>query len=58
MVPLGNHHLEVRIRIWLAPLLAAQDARSCLNSARVLAERDGLNGLLEEIKQMESALNI
>lgn len=51
--PVGNHHLEVRIRIWLAPLLAAADARACLNAARVLAERDGLKGLLEEIQQSE-----
>jgi tetratricopeptide (TPR) repeat protein len=56
--PLGNHHLEVRIRIWLAPLLTAQDARSCLNSARILAERDGLYGLLEEIKQLTLSLGI
>ena len=49
----GNHHLEVRIRIWLAPLLAAADARVCLNAARVLAEHDGLKGLLEEIQQLE-----
>jgi predicted ATPase len=53
---LGNHHLEVRIRIWLAPLLPAQDARTCLNSARVLAERDGLHGLLGEIEQVEKGL--
>jgi len=56
--PLGNHHLEVRIRIWLAPLLETPDARSCLHSARILAERDGLYGLLEEIKQLESGLGI
>ena len=56
--PLGNHHLEVRIRIWLAPLLPAQEAQACLHSARVLAERDGLNGLLEEIKPLESGLDI
>ena len=54
--PLGNRHLEVRIRIWLAPLLPAQDARTCLNSARVLAERDGLHGLLDEIEQVEKGL--
>jgi tetratricopeptide (TPR) repeat protein len=54
--PLGNHHLEVRIRIWLAPLLAAQEAQACLNTARVLAERDGLYGLLEEIAQLEKGL--
>jgi predicted ATPase/DNA-binding SARP family transcriptional activator len=54
--PLGNHHLEVRIRIWLAPLLAAQDARTCLKSARVLAQRDGLYGLLDEIEQLGKKL--
>jgi DNA-binding SARP family transcriptional activator len=54
--PLGNHHLEVRIRIWLAPLLAAEDARTSLNSARVLAEQGGLKGLLEEIRKLEKDL--
>jgi len=51
--PVGNHHLEVRIRIWLAPLLATADAHACLNAARVLAERDGLKGLLNEIEQLK-----
>ncbi len=54
--PLGNHHLEVRIRIWLAPLLSSSDARRCLKSARILAEQDGLRGLLEEINQLEEEL--
>ena len=54
--PLGNHHLEVRIRIWLTPLLPAQDAQACLDSARILAERDGLHGLLDEIKRVEKGL--
>ena len=49
---LGNHHLEVRVRIWLAPLLATADARDCLNTARALAEQDGLKGLLDEIEQL------
>jgi DNA-binding SARP family transcriptional activator/tetratricopeptide (TPR) repeat protein len=52
----GNHHLEVRIRIWLAATLAATEARACLNAARVLAERDGLKGLLEEIQQLEKTI--
>ena len=56
--PLGNHHLEVRIRIWLAPLLSSSDARRCLNSARMLAEQDGLSGLLEEINQLEEELPV
>jgi DNA-binding SARP family transcriptional activator len=54
--PLGNLHLEVRIRIWLAPLLAAKDARASLDSARVLAEQGGLKGLLEEIRKLEKDL--
>ena len=54
--PLGNYHLEVRIRIWLAPLLAAEDARTSLNYARVLAEQGGLKGLLEEIGELEKDL--
>jgi tetratricopeptide (TPR) repeat protein len=51
--PLGNHHLEVRIRIWLAPMLPSKDARACLSSARILAEQDGLQGLLQEIEKLE-----
>ena len=54
--PLGNHHLEVRIRIWLAPLLSTNEARVCLKSARVLAEQGGLEGLLEEIGELEKNL--
>jgi len=56
VTPLGNHHLEVRIRIWLAPLLAAEAARTSLNYARVLAEQGGLKGLLEEIGELEKDL--
>jgi tetratricopeptide (TPR) repeat protein len=55
--PLGNHHLEVRIRIWLAPMLSLEDARACLNAARVLAEQGGLQGLLEEIEELEKDLS-
>lgn len=55
--PLGDRHLEVRIRIWLAPLLAVKDARASLNSARVLAEQGELKGLLEEIGKMEKELS-
>ena len=54
--PVENHHLEVRIRIWLAPMLPTADARACLRAARVLAERDGLKGLLEEIEQLEKTI--
>jgi predicted ATPase/DNA-binding SARP family transcriptional activator len=55
--PLGNHHLEVRIRIWLAPLLSLEDARACFNSAHTLAEQGGLQSLLEEIWELEKDLS-
>jgi len=55
--PLGNHHLEVRIRIWLAPMLSSEDARACLNSARNLAEQGELQGLLEEIEEIEKEIS-
>jgi tetratricopeptide (TPR) repeat protein len=55
---LGNHHLEVRIRIWLAPMLPAQEAEVCLKSARRLAEQGGLEGLLAEIKELEKKFAI
>ena len=55
--PLGNHHLEVRIRIWLAPMLPMEDVHACLNSARTLAEQGGLQGLLDEIVELEKELS-
>jgi predicted ATPase/DNA-binding SARP family transcriptional activator len=54
---LGSHHLQVRIRLWLAPLLSPANARSCLNVARVLAEKDGLQGLLNDIRELGNNLN-
>ncbi|HLO18295.1 MAG TPA: AAA family ATPase, partial [Anaerolineales bacterium] len=54
---LGSHHLEVRIRIGLAPLLPSEDARRCLNAAHTLAEKDGLQGLLDEIAVLEKNLD-
>ena len=55
--PLRNYHLEVRIRIWLAPMLSSEEARTCLKSARILAEQGGLQGLLEEIEKLEKDLS-
>jgi len=54
--PLGNGHLEVRIRILLAPLLSLNEGRACLNSARLLAQQGKLSGLLEEIEELEKKL--
>jgi tetratricopeptide (TPR) repeat protein len=53
---LGSHHLEVRIRIWLAPLLSYEEGVLCLKAARTLAEQDGLRSLLEEIGGLENRL--
>jgi tetratricopeptide (TPR) repeat protein len=55
--PLGNHHLEARIRIWLAPLLSLREARTCLNSARILAQQGGLSGLFDEIEELDKNLS-
>jgi len=53
---LGSHHLEVRIRIWLAPLLSYEEGVLYLKAARTLAEQDGLRSLLEEIGGLENRL--
>jgi predicted ATPase len=55
--PLGNGHLEARIRIWLTPLLPLSEARVCLNSARILAQQGGLSGLLDEIGELEKEVS-
>ena len=54
---LGSHHLEVRTRIWLAPLLSPRERISCLKAARTIAEQDGLQSLLEEIAGLERNLD-
>ncbi len=54
---LGTHHLEVRIRIWLAPLLTREEAQICLATAHTLAKQDGLRSLLEEIVGLEKDLS-
>jgi tetratricopeptide (TPR) repeat protein len=53
---LGSHHLQVRIRIWLAPLLPPEEAHLCLEAARTLAEQDGLRSLLDEVAGLENNL--
>ena len=49
-------HLSVRIRIWLAPLLQAEEAGAVLREARALAQSAGFGQLLEEINQLEQEL--
>ncbi len=50
---IGNGHLAVRIRIWLAPLLSGADAQTELRDARAIAEANGYAGLLEEIELLQ-----
>jgi DNA-binding SARP family transcriptional activator len=52
----GNRHLAVRIRIWMAPLLPDDEARACLNEAQSLAEEASFQGLLEEIGSLRANL--
>ncbi len=52
----GSRHLEVRIRIWLIPLLSASERGICLNTARTIAEEEGLKALLEEIRGLEKIM--
>lgn len=54
---LGNRHLEVRIRIWLAPLLSPEEAVSCLDAAHTLAAQGGLSSLLEEIIRLQKSIH-
>lgn len=53
---LGTHHLAARIRLWLAPLLPAEEARHYLAEVRALAEAGGRKRLLEDVAQVEQAL--
>jgi predicted ATPase len=49
---LGARYLEVRIRIWINPLLSEKEAKKNLENARTLAEYGGLRSLLEEISDL------
>jgi tetratricopeptide (TPR) repeat protein len=48
---LGTLHLAAQVRIWLAPLLPARQARQLLAQARAIAEESGRKRLLEEIEK-------
>jgi DNA-binding SARP family transcriptional activator len=53
---LGTQHLAAQIRLWLAPLLPAHEARQRLAEARVIASRGGRRRLLEEVARLEANL--
>lgn len=54
---LGNRHLEVRVRIWLAPLQPPEEALPSLDVAHTLAAQGGLGSLLEEIIGLQKSLS-
>jgi Tfp pilus assembly protein PilF len=53
---LGAKHLAVRIRIWLAPLLPAEQRQPTLQQAQDLARQGGFQSLLDEISQLQASL--
>jgi DNA-binding SARP family transcriptional activator len=52
----GTHHLAALIRIWLAPLLPVEEAKSTLAEARVIAERGQRRLLLDQIEEIEKKI--
>ena len=54
---LGNRHLAVRIRCWLAPLLPPNEARLRLEEAHEIAEQSGFHLLSEEIAQIQQKIS-
>ncbi|HNF36904.1 MAG TPA: AAA family ATPase, partial [Anaerolineales bacterium] len=54
---LGNRHLEVRVRIWLAPLQPPAEALPSLEIAHTFAVQGGLGNLLEEIIGLQNSLS-
>jgi tetratricopeptide (TPR) repeat protein len=52
------HHLVAQIRLWLAPLLPASEARQELAAVRTFAEQTGRGTLLDEASQVEARLTL
>jgi DNA-binding SARP family transcriptional activator len=53
---LGTRHLAAQVRLWLAPLLPANEARATLAEAKALAESGNRRRLLAEIARLEDEL--
>src|SRR5581483_4500228 len=51
---IGNGHLALRIRIWLAPLLPPDEANARLDEAEEIAQKNGFAGLLQEIAALRA----
>jgi hypothetical protein len=50
---LGLPHLAAQIRLWLVPLLPADQARAVLSEVRALAESTDRKQLLGQVMQLE-----
>ena len=55
---LSTQHLVAQIRIWLAPLLPAQEARLRLDEARAIIEGSQRKILLAEIEAAEQKIEL
>ncbi len=53
---LGTYHLATQIRLWLAPLLPAAEARQRLAEAKAIAEASGRQRLLDEVLRLEGQI--
>lgn len=54
----GRGHLSARIRLWLAPLVPAGEARSYLRQARSIAEQNGYRDLVESATELQQSLSL
>ena len=55
---LGTHHLAARIRLWLVPLLPADERAAQLAAVRSFARSGGRKKLLEQVSELEKKYNI
>jgi len=55
---IGTRHLSAQIRIWLAPLLPAEEGRAHLLEARAIAETGNRQRLLADISRLETQLSL
>ena len=49
----GTQHLAAQIRLWLIPLLPAEEARQALEQVRQFAQSGGRRWLLEQVQALE-----
>jgi len=55
---IGTHHLVARIKLWLAPLLPPEEAKSVLAEVRIFAKNSGRQRILEEAERLSKELHL